>query len=703
MRVFHLVKGLGRGGAETLLVRTALTLPGSSRRNGYGYFLPWKDALVPEIQARGCLVRCFSARNPAEMLVRLPELVWYLKKWQPDLIHCHLPLAGVIGRLAGKLLNVPVIYTEHNLQERYHPLTRLANRLTWTMQDRVIAVSQEVKESILKSMPANTGVHTVLNGVDCSKFIPLPSARSEIRSQLGLAESDFLVGTVAVFRKQKRLDLWLEVAQRFLLEAPNAHFVLVGDGPERPVVEELIARYNLTSRVILPGLKGEVLPFFCAMDAFLMSSDFEGLPVALLEAMACQTPAVATRAGGIGEVIVEPSQGLLAEKGDVPKLLEHLQNLYHDPELRSRVGENGRRRVEQAFSLDKMNTEIEHLYGQVTRRVQRDLPKAPDSLPGYAVEKSTQPEEALGLIKTSLGPGSQRAPRTLDFYIWKHLESPFGESYSLAVREEQGSELAGLRLFQRWSLIRDFETTRAVRAVDTCTHPTHQRRGIFTFLTRNALEDLATQGVQLVFNTPNKNSLPGYLKMGWELVRQIPIRIKFLSVSGGAKVSWGGRSLKELLQQHSAEEIDHLIAQTRVPGNLQIEKSLEYLKWRYLRHPNVDYRFAFGMTGSRMDSLVVSCQTSRYGLREVAVCELFALKVESGEALVRDVLLGSGGHYAVSAFSGSPTVDKVMQNLGFRAAPGKTIDLTVNPLRGDVSSIAGIFDWNLSTGDLQVF
>jgi len=700
VRIFHLVKGLGRGGAETLLVRTSHTEPLTPRRNAYGYFLPWKDALVPELQAEGCAVRCFSARNPVEMILRLPELLSFLRSWRPDLIHGHLPLAGVMGRLAGKILGVPVVYTEHNLQERYHPLTRIANRLTWPLQAQAIAVSAEVQESISRSLPSSTPSQIVLNGVDCEKFTPDPGLREKVRADLGIASSDFLIGTVAVFRKQKRLDLWLDAAKRLAIDFPDLQFVMVGDGPERPTVENLIAEYGLSSRVHLPGLSADVLPYYCAFDAFFMSSDFEGLPVALLEAMACEVPAVVTDAGGIGEVIRDPQEGLVASVGDVDQLTSHLRALASDRERAQEIGRQGRRRVQEAFSLARMSEELEGIYRKVLGRPPHSFPAK--NLEGYSFDKQISDQESVNLIKLALGEGSERSPRTLEFFQWKHQANPFGNSYSLAARHSESNKAAGLRMFQRWTLRLEGQEMNAVRAVDTSTHPDHQRKGIFTALTRAALKEMTDEGVDLVFNTPNKNSLPGYLKMGWELVAQVPVQGKFLGTNP-PETSGQGDSLDELLKNHTPRALEELLDGTTVANKIQITKDLAYLRWRYTEHPTIDYRFAVRETAGVPTALLVWCETKRYGLREFVLCELFANSVDSGSSLLAEALRGSPCHYAAAVFLHNPVAESVTRQHGFRTLPLKTIELTVNPLSEKGQKAVNQELWSFSAGDLQVF
>jgi glycosyltransferase involved in cell wall biosynthesis len=121
--------------------------------------------------------------------------------------------------------------------------------------------------------------------VSTERFRRTPELRAEARARLDIAPDAPVVGTVAVFRTQKRLDLWLEVAARIAARRPDARFLLVGDGPLRAEVEGHVARLGLGAQVLLPGLQEDVMPYLAAMDVFFVASDFEGLPVALLEAM----------------------------------------------------------------------------------------------------------------------------------------------------------------------------------------------------------------------------------------------------------------------------------------------------------------------------------------------------------------------------------------------------------------------------------
>jgi L-malate glycosyltransferase len=369
LRVFHLIKSLGRGGAEMLLADGPRHSDRASFEYGFGYFLPHKNALVPELQRQFGHVECFPATSAAQMFAQTGRVAAHLKRWGADLVHCHLPLAGAVGRLAGLVARVPVVYTEHNAIERYHTATRLAAKTTWRLQRRVLAVSADVAVSIGRSLGDAVPVQVVLNGVSVDRFVRANFDGAELRGQLGLDTEHVVIGSVAVFRKQKRLDLWLEVARRVLEQAPQARFLLVGDGPERGLVEQRIRELGLAGRVLLPGLQADVRPYLAAMDVYLMTSDFEGVPIALLEAMAMQLPPVVTDAGGMPEMIETGSNGIVRARGDVAGLAEEVRSLVVGDAARRRLlGEAARNRVRDHFSTQRMMSEIEQVYRDVLTR-----------------------------------------------------------------------------------------------------------------------------------------------------------------------------------------------------------------------------------------------------------------------------------------------------------------------------------------------
>ena len=180
-----------------------------------------------------------------------------------------------------------------------------------------------------------------------------------------MPEDKLIVGTVCVFRTQKRLHLWLELAQRLYRANPALHFVIVGDGPEEDRLREQVRAQGMEDVVSFPGRLEEVRPWLASMDVYLMTSEFEGLPIAMLEAMSMELPVVATAAGGIGEAVTDGVEGYLAPVPDWERLEVPLRNLLADADLRSRIGRGARTRVQREFSVRRMAAELEKIYTDV--------------------------------------------------------------------------------------------------------------------------------------------------------------------------------------------------------------------------------------------------------------------------------------------------------------------------------------------------
>jgi glycosyltransferase involved in cell wall biosynthesis len=364
-RVFHLIKGLGRGGAEVLLEQCLRF--GDQRRYeyGFGYFLPRKDAIARPLREQGAEVVCFEAPGEISILRSSGRVADYLRRRGVDLLHAHLPLSGVVGRWAGRRAGVPVVYTEHNIQERYGFPTRWLNLATWSMQARVIAVSDRVAASIAAWKDGDVPVEVIRNGVDVERFRYRPEDRARARERLGIAADAPVVGTVAVFRVQKRLHDWLAAARAVLDRRPDARFLLVGDGPLRDELRATVAAWGMEHAVLFPGLQEDVRPFVAAMDVTLVTSMFEGLPVALLEAMAMERPVVVTPVGGIPEIVRAGENGVLVPVGRSDEAAAAILGLLAEPERAARFAAAGRLTVERNFSAATMVQRVEAIYQQV--------------------------------------------------------------------------------------------------------------------------------------------------------------------------------------------------------------------------------------------------------------------------------------------------------------------------------------------------
>lgn len=374
------------------------------------YFYHQQENIVDELESAGIQVHLIPSGNLG-LFFQVKKVSAFIEENGFDLIHAHLPWAGILARLVGKQYSIPIVYTEHNTWDRYNKLSFWGNRITFKHQDVAIAVSNEVALSMqLNSIwdPYKRGgrlkVKVVQNGVNTEVFKKLETrdenretrkerggtrderreARGEkreirgemeekvegveswsIKEQLGIPASSKVIGKVAVFRSQKRLWLWVEVAIRILKKYPNVHFLLVGDGEWRGRIEKQIKDSGFERNFHLVGVQKEVIPYLNSMDIYLSSSEFEGLPIAMLEAMACEVPVVATRAGGIGEVIQHGVQGFLCGIDEWEELEDYCLQLLQNPELHQQMSKSAREQVVKHFSMKRMVKELEDIYLQV--------------------------------------------------------------------------------------------------------------------------------------------------------------------------------------------------------------------------------------------------------------------------------------------------------------------------------------------------
>jgi len=260
----------------------------------------------------------------------------------------------------------PLVFVEHG---RFHPdrphLARMIfHRLLLRRRDRVVAVGESVRQALVR----NEGILAkricvIYNGVPCPRFQRDEAIRHRMRGELGVAEGDFVIMQVA------RLDPLkdLRTAVRAAGHLPGAHvrWFLVGEGPERPVVEAEIARLSLNERVRLLGERRDIPALLSAADAFVLTSISEGIPVTVLEAMAAGLPVVATRVGGLPEVVRDGETGHLVPAGDPLAVAQALASLMIDGGKARAWGDAAQRLVAERFSEALMHREYQRLLDEI--------------------------------------------------------------------------------------------------------------------------------------------------------------------------------------------------------------------------------------------------------------------------------------------------------------------------------------------------
>lgn len=364
-KILILIKGLGRGGAEQLVVSAAPYFHGEFDYE-VAYLLPWKNALVKELEELGIRVTCLEgASHGLGWLRRLRRLI---REQGIDLVHSHSPVAAIGTRISG-VPGLRRVYTEHNVWERYHPVTYWANALTFPRSDHVFTVSDRVRASIKYPRPLRflsmPDVETLYHGLD-----PQAAARwagaDGVREELGIPEGAPIVGTVANFKHHKGYEDLLRAAALVRGQVPDVRFVLVGRGPLEGDLRRQTRDLGLEGTVVFAGFRKDAPRLAGAFDVFTLASVYEGLSIALIEAMAMGTPGVVTNVGGLPEVLEEGKQGFLVPPRDPRALAHGITTLLRDASLRERFGIEARRRA-AAFDIRDAVARMEQVYEELLR------------------------------------------------------------------------------------------------------------------------------------------------------------------------------------------------------------------------------------------------------------------------------------------------------------------------------------------------
>ncbi len=363
-RVLLLIKGLGRGGAEQLLAGAARHADRSRFDYEVAYLLPWKDALVKELHDEGVGVHCLDGAGGIGWVLRLRRLV---DRRGITLVHSHSPVAAVGARMALDGTRVRHIYTEHNVWERYHRATYWSNMLTFTRSDHVFAVSEHVRDSIRyptwlrrRHLPP---IETLFHGIDPAAVEGWTRVDG-VRKELGISDDAPVIGAVANLKAHKRLDRLIQAMPEIRDRVPGVRLVLVGQGPMEDELRALSRRLQLGETVLFTGFREDAPRIASCFDVFALSSEQEGLSIALIEALALGKPAVVTRVGGLAEVVEDGRQGFVVSADDPAALTDPLVTLLQDEGLRLRMGGEARERARD-FDIRKAVRRIEQVYEEL--------------------------------------------------------------------------------------------------------------------------------------------------------------------------------------------------------------------------------------------------------------------------------------------------------------------------------------------------
>jgi len=377
LNVSYLSRGLVERGYDTTLVA--------------GQLARGEDSMAFEAERLGVevvqLAELHRDLSPRYDTVAVRRLIREIRRVRPHIVHTHTAKAGAVGRMAALLAGdarPPVIvhtFHGHVLRGYFDPLRteffRETERMLARHTTRLIAVGPEVRDDLVELGVAPPEKFSVIRlGIELDERVGDGSAGAELRRAFGIPPERFVVGWIGRMTGIKRVPDVLATFERLLDRGVDGELVLVGDGPERDALERRAHELGIARRTLFAGYQTEIAPYFDLFDALLLPSRNEGTPVVAIESLAARTPVVATRVGGVPDVVLDGTDGFLAEVGDVEALAARLDELARDPELRARFGAAGRERVLPRYRVSRLIDDMDALYRELLAEAGVALPLA---------------------------------------------------------------------------------------------------------------------------------------------------------------------------------------------------------------------------------------------------------------------------------------------------------------------------------------
>lgn len=358
-RVVHIIDRLPPDGAERLLCEVL-----RYRSTAFDYqvlCLAEGGVFEPVIRAMGVPVTILGKRRGIDL-----RLVWRLWRWlrasKPHVVHTHLFTADTWGRLVARLAGVPLVFsTVHSVNSWQGGLHRLVDRTLALVTTRLIACTAQVADKLQhQDGIASTRIVTLSNGVDLQRFADVTPV--DIEQELGASGSGPWLAVLGRLEPVKGQAYLLDCLALLRDQGVAFRCVLIGDGPEREALAAQVMRLQLTEHVWLAGFRENVPAWLAAIDALVMPSRWEGLPMALLEAMALGKPVVAHAVGGIPDVVRDGQEGLLVAPHHPQQMIQALARLLVDTPLREQMGSQALVRVRDHYSAESLALAYEDLY-----------------------------------------------------------------------------------------------------------------------------------------------------------------------------------------------------------------------------------------------------------------------------------------------------------------------------------------------------
>jgi glycosyltransferase involved in cell wall biosynthesis len=360
MRILHTEWSDAMGGQEKRILAEAV---GLSARGHYVALICRRHSQIKvKAEQHGIDTYTLPMRKLYDA-VSIMQLITFLKKKRFDIVNTHSGVDSWIGGIASKIAGVPVLVRTRHLNI---PLKRSLLNFIHYLPDMYITCGENMRETLVRqcNFPPEK-VISIPTGVQTEFFHV--KRNPEAKLSYGLDKDAIVITNVGIFRRVKGHEVTLKAVKMVINEFPKAKFLLVGDGPDKTVFERMAKEMGIAEHVLFTGFIDDVAGIYSFTNVAILTSWSEGLPQSLLQAMAAGVPVIATKVGGVPEVVLHEESGLLIKAGDHAGLAEGIIRIINHPELAVRMTGRAKEIVLKGHSMDSMLDSIEGLYQRLLR------------------------------------------------------------------------------------------------------------------------------------------------------------------------------------------------------------------------------------------------------------------------------------------------------------------------------------------------
>ncbi|MGA1841303.1 MAG: glycosyltransferase [bacterium] len=366
LKIAHLIATNFFGGPEKQIIEHLLRI----KQERFSIFLisfierSVPNELLDAAGKRNIPIRCLYTWNPFNPKVIL-DLISILRRDEIDILCTHGYKSDVIGRIVSWILRIPQIVFSRGwtAENKKIKLFEILDRWIIKFVDHIVAVSEGQKEKLMKLRLLPDKVSVIYNAINLDNM-KIQSKKS-IRDELGIDGNSYLIVSAGRLSPEKNFEGLIEAAKIVIRRNKNITFVVFGEGFLRKKLEQKVLDNDLENKFFLPGFRKDFFSLLKDTDIFVLASFTEGLPNVLLEAYSFKKPVIASRVGGIPEVVLDGETGFLISVQDLDRLAEYILKLTQDPNLRKEMGDKGYKYIKEHFNFDIQTEKLKELYLEV--------------------------------------------------------------------------------------------------------------------------------------------------------------------------------------------------------------------------------------------------------------------------------------------------------------------------------------------------